>query len=155
MRSMGDLLSSLVSWRGARARRRAVFRSIGHSARWIASELSASGYNADFSFESLREVDRYIDDNTTDGEPRPDTLLALKPVPVALSLGSYLGEVIRRKTGGEWVASAAAVEDPFLLELHLEDGLIMWPMQRIGKRIRNGAVDSLPAYAQFTLEPRT
>lgn len=79
------------------------------AAEWIAEALSSSGYRADFSLESLREVDRFFDEHAPDGQPLPEGLLSSDVGERLFALGGYVGEVIRRACGGEWEGSD---EDP-------------------------------------------
>jgi hypothetical protein len=73
-------------------------------ADWVANALTQSGYNADFSLESLREIDRFFDEQSRDGEAVPGGLLADQLGPRIFAIGSYVGETIIRFYGGEWQA---------------------------------------------------
>ena len=64
------------------------------------------------------------------------------------AMGCYIGEVIRRVKGGEWQGSDADPNVKVNLELRLPDGSICWPTQRAMRRLKNGASDSVVAYAQ-------
>ncbi len=61
------------------------------------------------------------------------------------ALGSYSGEVLRRAAGGEWHWGGldddkAASTDT---ELVLVDGSLVFPLQRIWKRLMNGEEESM------------
>jgi hypothetical protein len=101
-------------------------RALEESVTWIASELVAAGYRADVSLGSLEELDRYIDDNTDNGEPKSGVLLRQKGRCV-LALGAYVGEAIRRAQGGQWFLDPDRPNDIFHIQLRLDDGLCMWP----------------------------
>jgi hypothetical protein len=45
-------------------------------ANWVANALTSSGYRADFSLESLKEIDRFFDEQSQDGEAVAGGLLA-------------------------------------------------------------------------------
>lgn len=53
-----------------------VLRDAAAGAEWIAKALASTGYAADFSLQSLRELDRFFDEQAADGQPCPDGLLA-------------------------------------------------------------------------------
>ncbi|WP_154661261.1 hypothetical protein [Microvirga lotononidis] len=122
------------------------------AADWAASKLKSLGYEADFSLESLQEVDRFLANQSSNGEPNPNGCLVENPVRWAFAIGAYVGEVIRQKRGGSWIAPAAGLDAPFDFELHLSGDLIAWPIQRVGKRIRNGEEDSLPIYGSALIK---
>jgi hypothetical protein len=62
-------------------------------------------------------------------------------------LGAYLGEVIRRTTGGTWVGDDDDPDAEISVALHLPDGTICWPTQRVMKRFRNGPDENVVFYA--------
>jgi hypothetical protein len=111
-------------------------KDISRSAGWISRVLQSSGYRADFSPDSLREVDRYFDD-----QAGPEGLSGLPAQELGdriFALGSYMGEVVRRARGGEWL-----VEE---MELIFDDGTRCRPVQRAMKRMINGRRDSVTAW---------
>lgn len=116
-------------------------------AEWIAKALNSSGYRADFSLESLREVDRYFDDQTLDGKARDEGLLSQKLGQRLFALGAYCGEVIRRGAGGTWQGGTPGPQAEIDLALLLLNGSTLYPVQRAMKRYQNGTEDSLYAYA--------
>lgn len=123
------------------------------SADWIAKALISSGYKADFSIESLKEIDRFFDDQAPNGKPKPNGLLASGLGLRLFSLGGYVGEVIRRKSGGTWKGNDADPEAEFNIVLELKNGKIIWPMQRIMKRYRNGSEDGIYGYGFAIARP--
>lgn len=116
------------------------------SAEWISQALTASGYNADFSLQSLSEVDRFIDDNVQDGVPLPGGLLDQQLGSRIFALGSYVGETIRRNRGGEWVTDDNDPEGEISIAVQLERGTVFWPVQRVMRRVKNGNEESISAY---------
>lgn len=116
------------------------------AAVWISTALSTSGYRADFTLESLREVDRFFDEHSSNGKAIPGGLLSEQLGPRIFALGSYIGETIRRNFGGEWRGSDDDPEAEVNLELVLPDGTRIWPIQRAMKRFKNGEEDSIVAY---------
>jgi hypothetical protein len=119
------------------------------SAEWIANALTASGYKADFSLASLREIDRFFDEQAPDGNVLPGGLLGEQLGSRLFAIGSYVGETIRRTRGGEWIGNDKDAKAEITLALKLTDGSLIWPIQRVMKRLR-GREDGLAAYGAAT-----
>ena len=117
------------------------------SAAWIATALASSGYRADFSPSSLRDVDRFFDEHTRKGKALRRGLLNEGLGQRIFGLGSYVGEVIRRDFGGTWKGDDADPAAEVNITLVLDDGSVIWPVQRVMKRFKNGREDSLVVYA--------
>lgn len=118
----------------------------GKSAEWIAKALLSSGYKADFSVESLKEVDRFFDDQAPNGRPKANGLLAQDPGTRIFSLGSYVGEVLRRHAGGTWRGNDSDPQAEIDIELVLPNGSVLWPVQRVMKRFQQGSEESVFVY---------
>ena len=121
---------------------------IATASEWIAAALRSSGYNIDFSVQSLQEIDRFYDEHTVNGAPRPNGLFSTDLDSRIFAVGSYVGEVIRRAKGGEWHGDDADPRVKLHVELRLEDGTLCWPTQRAMNRLRNGREDGIGAFAQ-------
>jgi hypothetical protein len=119
---------------------------VAQAAERIALALSSSGYHADFTPESLWEVDRFFDEHTRDGTPIRNGLLSESLGSRIFALGAYVGEVIRRHVGGEWYGDDSDPRAEINVELRLPDGTVCWPIQRLMKRCKNGAEDGIAAY---------
>jgi hypothetical protein len=118
----------------------------GRSANWVALALSGSGYRADFSLESLKEIDRFFDEHSRDGEALPGGLLSEQFGQRMFALGSYVGEVVIRHHGGTWQADDADPEGEVNIRVALPSGAVIWPVQRVMKRFKNGKEDGLFVY---------
>lgn len=119
---------------------------VGTAAAWIAAALRSSGYSADFSPASLWVVDRFVDDHSSGGQPRPGGLLAKDLGKRLFALGAYVGEVLRSTLGGTWQADDSDPQGEINVALVLPDGSVVWPVQRVIKRYRNGDEDSIGVY---------
>lgn len=109
---------------------------------WIILALCSSGYPVDTTLESLKEIDRFFDEQCG-----PNGLLSEQRGNRLFAIGAYIGEVIISTYGGEWICDD---EDPMgevNASIRLLDGTIIWPIQRAVKRYQNGAEDSIYAYA--------
>ena len=120
---------------------------ISTSADWIARALNSSGYLADFSPEILWEIDRFFSDHSLGGVAKPGGLLSQDLGQRTFAIGSYMGEVIRRRLGGEWLGDDEAPDAEITVALELTDGTRCWPIQRAMKRFRNGDEDSIAVWA--------
>jgi hypothetical protein len=116
------------------------------AADWIAKALSSSGYRADFSITSLKEVDRFFDEHSKNGQAVSGGLLSEQLGSRMFALGGYVGEVIRRTHGGHWQANDKDPEGEINIALVLPTGGLIWPVQRVMKRFKNGAEDDIYAY---------
>ena len=123
---------------------------ISRSADWIAHALSSSGYRADFTPQSLWDIDRFFDDHSSEGAANPGGLLSQDLGQRIFAIGSYIGEVARRKLGGEWNGNDEDPETEIRVELQLPDGTRCWPVVRAMKRFKNGAEDSIAAWGSGT-----
>jgi len=125
----------------------AVIEDAAKGAQWIAKALATSGYRADFSLGSLREVDRFFDEHSRNGQAVKGGLLEEQLGARLFALGAYCGEVIRRRAGGTWSSDAAGPEEEINLALVLPNGATLYPVKRAMQRFQNGAEDGLFAYA--------
>ncbi|MFO0570321.1 MAG: hypothetical protein U0263_32060 [Polyangiaceae bacterium] len=116
------------------------------AAEWISKALSSSRYEADFSPNSLVEIDRFFSEHALDGKPVPGGLLSESFGSRIFSIGAYCGEVLRRNLGGDWRGDDSDPEVEINVELHLPDSTICWPMQRVMKRYKLGSSDSIAAW---------
>ncbi|MEH0580204.1 hypothetical protein [Streptomyces sp. B21-108] len=116
------------------------------SARWVADALNSSGYEADFTPRSLRDVERFMAEHSDHGDAVTGALLATDLGPRLFALGAYVGETIRQNLGGRWVTSDDVPNAEMNIALHLPDGSTIWPVQRVIKRFRNGPEDSIAFY---------
>jgi len=113
------------------------------ASRWIADALRSSGYVADFSGPSLWEVDRFFDDNSAKGRPRPGGLLAEGLGARLFALGAYVGQTVQHQVGGTWQADDNDPAGEVNIEFITTAGATVWPVQRAMKRLANGAEESI------------
>lgn len=123
-----------------------IVEDVREAAVSIADIATAAGYAFDFTPTSLSEVERFLDENAVHGEPTPGGLLSKDLGSRVFALGAYVGEVIRAAAGGEWVADDALDAD-LTVTLKTSDGVLLWPNQRVMKRIMVGAAESVVDYA--------
>jgi len=119
------------------------------SAEDAAAALTGSGYRADFSPGSLWELERFFDEQAPGGQPRPGGLLVESLGAKIFGVGAYLGEVIRRGCGGEWRGDDTDPDAEINVTLCLADQSLIWPIQRVMKRYRNGPEDNVAVYGHL------
>ena len=125
------------------------------SAEKISRALSQSGYEADFSLESLRQIDRFFEEQVSNGQPKPGGLLSQQLGARLFAIGAYVGEVIRRQNGGEWQGDDNDPQAEINIAVRLKTGVILWPVQRVMKRFKNGAEDGIWIYGAAAPSPAT
>jgi hypothetical protein len=123
-----------------------ILRDVSIAADWMARALSSSGYQADFSLESLGEVDRFLEEQAPGGKPKRGGLLSTDFGNRLFSLGAYVGEVVRRQAGGQWEGDDSDPQAEINVAVRLPSGGMIWPVQRVMKRCKNGDEDSVYAY---------
>ena len=99
-----------------------------HSAcEWVVNALNVSGYNADYSLESMKELDRFFDEQSGEGG-----ILSRNRGQIIFAVSSYIGK---------WSGS-----DEINMSVELNNGTIIFPTQKVMKRYQNGSEDSIYAY---------
>ncbi|MBC8025447.1 MAG: hypothetical protein H7Y89_05625, partial [Steroidobacteraceae bacterium] len=87
---------------GYNSRMTTLLQDIPSAAVAASHALKQSRYAADFAATSLWQVERFFEDNSSNGKPRGD--LARDTGKRLFAIGCYVGEVVRRTRGGEWRA---------------------------------------------------
>ena len=123
------------------------------SAEQISKALSQSGYKADFSLDSLKQVDRFFEEQAANGQPKPGGLLSQQLGARLFAIGAYVGEVIRRQNGGEWQGDDSDPRAEINIVVRLKSGVMLWPVQRVMKRFKNGAEDGIWIYGAAAPTP--
>jgi hypothetical protein len=131
-----------------------IYEDIATAASAIADELTGHGFKLDFTLDSLGEIDRFFDENSSPDVEVTDSLLAERLGPWMFSLGAYSGEVVRREVGGRWRWEGADDDKAASTdtELILVDDSIIFPFQRAWKRLMNGPADSVEAWGHEMVE---
>jgi hypothetical protein len=139
---------------GLSAKPAAVAEVIAH-AKIVARDLKAYGCKANFSFDSLTDLDSYIDNTIGDIRLPTDKLNSDAVTPLILGVGGYVGETIKKRLKGIWRGSDAYPAGP------LNHGIVVpkqagsfFPIARAKARIEIGPSMSLSAYARDILQLR-
>ena len=107
-------------------------------------------YKADFSINSLKEIDRFFDEQNT-----PDGIINRNRGQILFALGAYIGEVIISAYGGEWLTDDNDPQGEVNIAVKLKNGSIIFPVQRAMKRYQNGKEDSIYDYGYVLGEKNT
>jgi len=126
---------------------RALLQDIAISKDWIASALNSSNYNADFSLNSLKEIDRFFVEQNT-----PKGLLGKNVGSKIFAIGSYVGEVIITVLGGEWVTDDDDPKGEINISIMLADGSLIFPVQRVMNHYKNGRENGIYDYVYALLQ---
>jgi hypothetical protein len=130
-----------------------ILKDVSEASENGAKALNALGYKADFTFESIRELERFMKDNVEpEGGAKAGGQLTASMGSKLFLLGAYLGETIRRKVGGVWHGDDSDPEATTNVEVVGPNESVIWPIQRIMKRFQNGDEDDLWAYALAAAE---
>jgi hypothetical protein len=122
------------------------------AAEWMAKRLSSIGYKGDFSIESLKDVDRFFDEQASNGKPNPGGQLSHHFGMQIFALGADVGETIRRAGNGQWQGNDSDEHPEITLAVKLKSGTIFWPTQRVIKRFENGREDAIYWYGVSILQ---
>src|SRR5438045_7465456 len=95
----------------------------------------------DYSENSLQEVEHLLG-RLHDDMSKSD---ANNIEEMAKIWGGYLGEVVRRRFGGEWSIEKYPAGDFLIVTLNV-NGAKLFPAMKIHKRLTNGAADDLLAF---------
>ena len=114
---------------------------------WVVTALNSSGYKADYTLESMKEIDRFIDEQS--GE---NGIISRNRGAIIFSLGCYVGETVIRLCGGKWHTDDNDPQGEINASVELDNGKVIFPMQRVIKRYQNGSEDGIYAYV-YALAP--
>ena len=99
---------------------------------WAMENLIMSGYNANFTLDSIKELDRFFEEQN-----KEKGIIAINPGSILFALACYLGETIIGLYGGKWVTNDSDPDKEMNIEIHLNNGIKIWPAQKIMKKYYN------------------
>ena len=109
---------------------------------WIIKALNSSNYKADGTIESLKEIDRFFDE-----EKKPGGLLDRPKIGYILfGISAYVGEVAIKEVGGEWITDDDDLKGEINIAIKLKNGAMIWPAHKVLNRYHNGEEDNLYYY---------
>ena len=126
-------------------------KDIKSQSDWIVKAFAADGYKLDYTIDSLMEVDRFFIANMKNGKPKRRGRLYGKGYgPILFSIGSYVGETIKKNVrGSKWITNDNDPEGELNVSLKLPNEAEIWPIQKIFKRFQNGSEDAIYPYVHI------
>lgn len=127
-----------------------LYEDIHTACEWVVMALNSSGYKADYTLESMKEIDRFIDEQS--GE---NGIISRNRGNILFSLGCYVGETVIRLYGGKWYADDNDPAGEINISVKLDNGTVIFPVQRVIKRYQNGSEDGVYAYVYVLSSDKT
>jgi hypothetical protein len=125
-----------------------------------AVEIAAQGRVAlDYSVESIRIVEEQLASLHL-AIPKGFLAKLKKKGPsdeeihvMAMTFGAYVGEVLKRRFGGQWSLESKLAPGTKVPTFHFANGGgEIWPQIKVEKRLRNGPEDNVWHYAQVLID---
>lgn len=110
---------------------------------WIIKALNSSGYAVDYSVDSMKEIDRFIDEQNL-----PGGLIERNRGQIIFALGAFIGQTTIKLYGGEWITDDNDPRGELEIAVKLPNGFLMWPVQKCIKRIQLGQEESIYSYVR-------
>ena len=95
-------------------------QDIKASCEWVIKALNSSGYKADYTLESMKEVDRFFDEQNT-----PDGILSNNRGQILFALASYIGETVIKLYGGKWVIDEDEPNNEINMAVQTNSGTVL------------------------------
>ncbi|MCM1091598.1 MAG: hypothetical protein NC413_12205 [Muribaculum sp.] len=111
------------------------------SAEWVVQALNSSGYHADYTLESMKEIDRFFDEQSG-----PNGIISQNRGQILFAVASYVGQTIIKLYGGTWVTDDDDPQGEINIAVTTSDNVTVWPVMRCMKRLTNGSEDGIYAY---------
>lgn len=119
----------------------ALVEDLEKAAFWAADNLEGSGYLADYSLESLKDLDRFFD------EERQGLLAEHEDKGIILfTLGAYFGQVAIKTYGGQWEADDQDPQVELHVAVRLTTGQRFLPVQACIRRYKRADSQSLSQF---------
>ncbi len=108
---------------------------IQRNAELVIETMREQGVDLDYDQKSVEWLDGYIERQRQQNPNHESNIYGLSN-----TLGSFLGECIRRQFGGEWAQSEYGWAIAF------DEKNACFPFNKVEKQLRNGAVDSIAGF---------
>jgi hypothetical protein len=101
----------------------------------------------DYSIKSFIEIDDFFNKNSKDGKAKEKSIFSENLGVVLFCFGSYVGEtIIKVVPGSVWVPDEIEPNSEVKASVKLPNGTIIFPVQKIIKRFKEGSIDSIYPY---------
>jgi len=123
---------------------------------WLVKAFAADGLTLDYTLASLIAVDRFFALHAKNGHAVKGGRLAQNFGAVIFAIGAYVGQtIIAQVPGAVWLTDDNDPQGEITAAVQFTDGTTMWPMQKVMKRFKNGAEDSIYLYAYHITKDHT
>lgn len=117
------------------------------SSRWLIATFKSLNKDLDYSIESVKIIDNFLDEQIVDGKPKEGGVLFNSYGSKVFAIGCYIGDTIIKNTRAvKWEYDEQDEQVEINIRLVSVNGTNLWPVQRVMKRIKNGREDELYAY---------
>jgi hypothetical protein len=114
---------------------------------WIISAFKEDGLTLDYSIKSFIDIDRFFNEHSVHGKAKRGGRLSHRLGNILFSIGAYIGNsIIKNVPGSVWETNDDDPHGEINIAVKLPDGVIIWPVQRVMKRFKNGPEDSIYVY---------
>ena len=122
---------------------------IKSASAWVLTALNSSGYKIDMNIDSLKELDRFFEEHIDDatGTAKNGGLLSEGIGSKLFAIGALIGEIIINKYNGQWITDDSDEMNEINIAVKLENGSMIWPVQRVMKRCTEGPENDIYNYA--------
>ena len=121
---------------------------IKEQSAWIVKALKEDNLNLDYSISSLIKIDKFFNKNALNGSATKKGRLSKNLGGILFSIGAYIGECfVKNVEGSVWITDDDDPKGEINISVEFPDKSIVWPMQRVMKRFKNGTEDSIYVYA--------
>ena len=108
---------------------------IQRNAELVIETMNRRGAHLNYDLQSVQWIDGYIERQREHNPSHEANIDGLTN-----TLGSFLGECIRRQFGGEWV------ETQYGWAIQFDDKNACFPFNKVEKQLKNGADDSIASF---------
>lgn len=122
------------------------------SSEWIVERFRDMEIELDYSLDSLKHIDLFLNNEFTNGKPNVGSVVEGNVGGIVFALGSYLGEtIIKNSKDGIWIPNPEDVDDEINISIEINKQFVAWPMQKILKNIRNHEEISIYEFSKHFL----
>ncbi|SFH08731.1 hypothetical protein SAMN05421739_105393 [Pontibacter chinhatensis] len=128
-------------------------KDIKSSSNLLVRTFKTFGKPLDYSVESLRHIESFLDKELINGQPKKGSFLSSGLGSKIFAIGAYTGEVIiKNSNGSKWETDDKDPQGEINVAITSLNGTTIWPVQRVMKRIMNGKEDDLFVYVKAAVE---
>ena len=120
------------------------------AAEWIAQAMNSSDYELNFSIDSVKEIDRFINDHSDNGDAKAGGLLEERIGSKLFAIGSYISVIFEKTYGAAIITDDNDPQGEINFSVKIGNNEF-WPVQKTMKRFKNGNEDNLHNYVQLLI----